>query len=112
MVPGSNPPEAYWNQRWSHKDYKWPVVDTPTTLEIDSVCRRVINEGGRSNEEAHADRGVMMEFPNGVAGTKIRKQQERCECRRRALVTLVDVPEEPLKVCVICDSAYLWPALT
>lgn len=102
---------ADWDPRWSAKDYEWPTLESPTKPEIDAIRKTVVGLGGRANEEAHADRGFMMEQPNGNKGTKIRKQQARCECRRRALVTLVNVAEEPLKVCVICDSAHRWPVL-
>lgn len=101
----------YWDEKWNHKDYEWPVTSAPDAAVVDQLRKTVVAEGGRANKEAHADRSVVMEFPNGaVPGTRIRKQVPRAECRRRAQVTLTNVADEPLKVCVVCDAVHLWPA--
>lgn len=100
----------YWNEDWSDEHYVWPTTHTADTAGIQWIAKTVIESGGRLAEEAHADRSVTMEFPNGAAPrTKIRKRVERCECRRRAVATIPDVADEPLKVCIICDAAHLWP---
>lgn len=102
--------EAEWNEAWSAPDYEWPVTSVPDTAVVERLGKEVVARGGRASKEAHADRGVVMDFPNGAnPGTRIRKQVMRAECRRRAQVTLTDVAEEPLKVCVICDAVHLWP---
>lgn len=104
---------AEWNAAWSHPDYAWPVTSVPDATVVELLGERVVNGGGRASKEAHADRGVVMDFPNGaVPGTRIRKQVPRAECRRRAQVTLTDVAKEPLKVCVVCDAVHLWPNKT
>lgn len=100
----------HWNDEWSEPDYEWPVTSIPDTAVVEQLGKSIVAHGGRANKEAHADRGVVMEFPNGaVPGTRIRKQVPRAECRRRAQVTLADVADEPLKVCVVCDAVHLWP---
>lgn len=104
---------AEWNEEWSAPDYQWPLTAVPDADVVDSLGKRVVLDGGRAVKEAHADRGVVMDFPNGaIEGTRIRKQVPRSECRRRAQVVLADVAEEPLKVCVVCDAVYLWPNQT
>lgn len=104
-------PEAPWNEAWNHPDYQWPVTSVPDAAVVERLKKTVVVGGGRAGKEAHADRGVTMEFPNGaVPGTRIRKQVPRAECRRRALVVIPNVAKEPLKVCVVCDAVHLWPA--
>lgn len=105
-------PEAYWNPAWSAKSYEWPVTSTPDTAEVSDVSRGIIEDGGRALQEAHADRGITMTFPNAaVPNTMIRKSQSRAECRRRAMVVIPDVADSPLKVCVVCDAVHLWPVM-
>lgn len=99
-----------WDDAWSDENYEWPVTSVPDAAVVEQLGKTVVAHGGRANKEAHADRGVVMEFPNGATGQRLRKQVPRAECRRRAQVTLVDVAEEPLKVCVVCDAVHLWPA--
>jgi len=102
-----------WNEEWSDPNYEWPVTSVPDAGVVEELGKTVISRGGRAAKEAHADRSVVMEFPNGaVPGTRIRKQVPRAECRRRAQVTLTDVADEPLKVCVVCDAVHLWPYAT
>ena len=101
---------AKWKEEWSHKDYAWPVTAVPDTAVVEQLGKRIVALDGRAAKEAHADRGVVMDFPNGaVPGTRIRKQVPRAECRRRAQVVLTDVAKGPLKVCVVCDAVHLWP---
>ena len=103
--------EAEWNDAWSEPDYEWPGTSIPDAAVVEQLGKTIVNRGGRANKEAHADRSIVMDFPNGaMPGTRIRKRVPRAECRRRAQVTLVDVAEEPLKVCVVCDAVHLWPA--
>lgn len=104
---------AEWKDEWSEPDYAWPVTLVPDASIVEQLGKLVVTNGGRASKEAHADRGVVMDFPNGaVPGTRIRKQVPRAECRRRAQVTLTDVAKEPLKVCVVCDAVHLWPNKT
>jgi hypothetical protein len=99
-----------WNDAWSDEKYEWPVTPVPDSAVVEGLGKRIVARGGRAAKEAHADRGVTMEFPNGAApGTRIRKQITRTECRRRALVTLPDTEKAPLRVCVVCDAVHLWP---
>lgn len=103
---------AEWNEAWSAPDYEWPVTSVPDAAVVEQLGKTIVARGGRAGKEAHADRGVVMDFPNGaVPGTRIRKQVTRAECRRRAQVTLTDVADEPLKVCVVCDAVHLWPGV-
>lgn len=112
-------PEAHWNPAWNSPNYEWPVTPTPDAALVARIGELVTDEGGRLNEEAHADRAVTMTFPNkSVPGTSLRKQQPRAECRRRALVTIPDKRKpflgrrpDPLKVCVVCDAVHLWPTM-
>lgn len=99
----------YWNDDWSHEDYVWPITSVPVAAVVEDLGKAVVARGGRANKEAHADRSIVMDFPNGATGTRLRKHVPRAECRRRAQVTLPDVAEEPLKVCVVCDAVHLWP---
>ena len=115
--------EAPWNAEWSDPDYQWPVTSIPDAGVVEQLGKTVVASGGRGAKEAHADRGITMDFPNGAQpGTRIRKQVPRAECRRRAQVMVPVPPDfdpapdtpprenaEPLKVCVVCDAAYLWP---
>ena len=101
----------FWDNAWNHKDYEWPVTPVPDAAIVEQLGKTIIARGGRAVTEAHADRSVVMDFPNGaVPGTRVRKQVPRAECRRRAQVMLTDVAEEPLKVCVVCDAVHRWPA--
>lgn len=113
----------FWDDAWNDKNYEWPVTAVPDAAVVERLGKTVVARGGRAMKEAHADRGVVMEFPNGaVPGTKIRKQVPRAECRRRAQVMAPVAPDtepapdtpprensDPLKVCVVCDAVYLWP---
>jgi hypothetical protein len=117
---------AEWNDEWSHKDYEWPVVPNPDAGVIEQLGKTVVTRGGRLLKEAHADRSITMDFPNGASpGTRIRKQVTRAECRRRSQVMTPLAPDEepaadtpprensdPLKVCVVCDAVHLWPLVT
>lgn len=100
-----------WNDAWSDPNYVWPVTSIPDADVVDQLGKRVVLRGGRAVKEAHADRSIVMDFPNGpaVGGTRIRKQVPRAECRRRAQVILPDVANDPLKVCIVCDAVHLWP---
>lgn len=102
--------EAKWNDAWNAPNYAWPVTPAPDTDIVEALGRRAAASGGRVVKEAHADRGIVMDFPNGAApGTRIRRQVPRCECRRRAQVVLPEVAEGPLKMCIVCDAGHLWP---
>ena len=99
-----------WDNDWSDPSYVWPVTSVTDAIVVEQLRKRVAATGGRAMNEAHADRGITMDFPNGVIpGSRIRKQVPRAECRRRAQVMLPDVAKEPLKVCVVCDAVHLWP---
>lgn len=112
-----------WNDDWNDPTYVWPVTSVPEADVVERLNKRVIALDGRAVSEAHADRSVLMEFPNGAApGTRIRKQVPRAECRRRVQVMMPLPPDsdpapdtaprqnnEPLKVCVVCDGVDLWP---
>lgn len=115
--------EAPWNEEWSDPDYQWPVTSVPDAAVVDRLGKQVVASDGRALKEAHADRGMTMDFPNGaVPGTRIRKQVPRTECRRQSQI-MVPVPPDfdpapdtpprenaaPVKVCIGCDAAYLWP---
>jgi len=101
-----------WNDDWNAEDYEWPVVPAANPAVVEKLGKTVVARGGRAIKEGHADRGVMMDFPNAAApGTKIRKQVPRAECRRQAQVVLTDVADAPLKVCIVCDAMHLWPAV-
>jgi hypothetical protein len=105
--------EAEWNEDWNDPSYAWPVTPVPDAAAVEQLGKRVVATGGRAVKEAHADRGITMDFPNAAAeGTRIRKQVPRAECRRRAQVTLIGVAKEPVKVCVVCDAVHLWPSMT
>lgn len=104
-----------WKDEWSAPDYEWPVTPVPDAAVVEQLGKTVVARGGRANKEAHADRSIVMDFPNGaMPGTRIRKQVPRSECRRRAQVTMlaprIGGPLEPLKICVVCDAVHLWPA--
>lgn len=118
-----------WKPEWGNPDdptYEWPVTHSPNPVVVDSLGKEVIALGGRAIAEAHADRGVVMDFPNkAVPGVRVRKKVPRAECRRRSqLMTPVppdtrpapDTPprgnSDPLRVCVVCDAVHLWPAAT
>src|SRR3954466_3757405 len=115
--------EAPWNEDWNHPDYAWPVTPIPSGETVDFVGKTVVASGGRALNEAHADRAVTMEFDNGAqVGGRIRKQVPRAECRRQSQIMAPVPPDvdpapdtpprgnaEPLKVCVVCDAAHLWP---
>jgi hypothetical protein len=99
-----------WNDDWNDPSYVWPVTSVPDAAVVEQLGKTVVARGGRVIKEAHADRGVTMEFPNGaVPGTRIRKQVPRAECRRRALVAFPVEEKAPVKVCVVCDAVHLWP---
>ncbi len=99
-----------WNAAWSDENYEWPVTSTPEANVVDELGKRAVTRGGGVVKEAHADRGVVMDFPNrAVPGSRIRKQIPRTECRRRAQVTLTDVAKGPVKACIVCDAVNLWP---
>lgn len=105
-------PELEWKEEWSAPDYQWPVTSIPDAAVVEQLGKTIVSSGGRAAKEAHADRGITMDFPNAAQpGTRIRKQVPRAECRRRAQVTMADVADEPLKVCVVCDAVHLWPRL-
>lgn len=96
-------PTLTWNEEWSDPNYEWPVTSSP---DSDTVSRVAKQSGGRVAEEAHADRGVQMKFPNpAVPRTSIRKQERRAECRRRAKI----VAGALSGICVVCDAVHLWP---
>lgn len=115
--------EAPWNDEWNHPDYAWPVTSAPDAAVVDQLGKTVVASGGRALTEAHADRSVTMEFANGAAaGTRIRKQVQRTECRRQMQVMVPVPPDfdpapgtparenaEPLKACIVCDAVDLWP---
>lgn len=115
--------EVFWDEAWSHKDYEWPTTVTPAASVVNQLAASAAASGGRALIEAHADRGVTMDFPNGaIPGTRIRKQVPRTECRRQAQVMAPVPPDlkpalntpqrensEPLKVCLVCDAVHLWP---
>lgn len=102
-----------WNDDWNDPNYAWPVTSVPDAAVVEQLGKAVVARGGRAVKEAHADRSVVMDFPNGAApGTRIRKQVPRAECRRRAQITLPEVANDPLKVCVVCDAVHLWPLAT
>lgn len=117
------PAEAEWKDEWSDRDYQWPVTSVPDSAVVDQLGKQVVGSGGRALKEAHADRGMTMDFPNGaVPGTRIRKQVPRTECRRQAQIMVPVSPDfdpapdtpprenaEPLKVCAVCDAVSLWP---
>lgn len=103
-------PTLDWKDEWSHENYEWPVTSVPDADIVDQLGKRVVGRGGRANKEAHADRSIVMDFPNDARPeTRLRKRVPRAECRRRAQITLTDVTKEPLKVCVVCDAVHLWP---
>jgi hypothetical protein len=113
----------FWDDAWSYEDYEWPVVPNPDAAAVEKLGKTVVASGGRAMKEAHADRSVTMEFANAAQpGTRIRKQVNRAECRRRAQIMAPLAPDtepaadtsprenaDPLKVCVVCDSVHLWP---
>lgn len=119
-------PTLDWNEEWSHENYEWPVTSMPDTATVERIGQDAIALGGRVVKEAHADRGVVMDFPNpAVPGVRVRKQVPRCECRRRAQIMAPVPPDtepapdtppreksDPLKVCVVDDAVHLWPAAT
>lgn len=116
-------PEAPWSAEWSEPDYQWPVTAVPDAATVEWLGKTVVALDGRAVQEAHADRGVTMDFANGASpGTRIRKQVPRTECRRQAQIMVPVSPDfdpapdtpprenaAPLKVCVVCDAAHLWP---
>lgn len=100
-----------WNEEWSAPNYEWPTTPIPDVGIVERLGKRVVAFGGRAIKEAHADRGVVMSFPNGVVpGTHIRKQIPRAECRRRAQIMIPHVADDPLKACIVCDAVHLWPS--
>jgi hypothetical protein len=118
-----------WKPEWGNPDdptYEWPVTPSPDSAVVDQLGKDAIALGGRAVKDAHADRGVVMDFPNkAVPGVKVRKQVPRAECRRRAQIMAPLPPDtapasgtpprdnsDPLKVCVVCDAVHLWPAAT
>lgn len=101
---------AEWNDDWNAPSYAWPVTSVPDAAVVEQLGKCAVTHGGRAIKEAHADRGITMDFPNGaVPGTRIRKQVPRAECRRRALVAVPVEDASPVKVCVVCDAVHLWP---
>lgn len=101
-----------WNDDWSAPNYAWPVTSIPDAAIVEKLGKHVVSQGGRAIKEAHADCGIIMDFPNGaVPGSRIRKQVPRAECRRRALIMLPMPGADPLKVCVVCDAVHLWPKI-
>lgn len=97
----------FWDPAWNDEDYEWPTTGTPDAAMVAMVGQEVIREGGRRVTEAHADRKQLMKQPNpSVEGTSIRKQVQRCECRRQAQVVL---PEAVMRDCIVCDAIYKWP---
>lgn len=117
---GSELPEnepLFWDEAWNAKTYAWPVTPLPNTDVVHELGAWITSSGGHHLEEAHADRAVMIEAPNpAVPGTKVRKKVPRCECRRRALLTLPPVRrpgkranDGPIRVCAVCDAVPLWP---
>jgi hypothetical protein len=65
--------QAEWKEQWSDPSYAWPVTPVPDATVVEQLGKRVITSGGRAVKEAHADRGVVMDFPNGAApGTRVR----------------------------------------
>lgn len=118
-------PDLPTKAQWDDPDYEWPVTAIPGAEVVETMGKTTIALGGRVIKEAHADRGVVMEFPNpGIPDTKIRKQVPRCECRRRAQVMVPLPPDDapapgtpprdnntPMKVCVVDDGVHLWPRL-
>lgn len=99
-----------WNDAWSAKSYEWPVTPIPDS----DVIEQLGDPGGfrlGGLKEAHADRGITMDFPNKVVpGTRLRKQIIRAECNRRAQINInLGLGDSPLKVCVVCDAVNLWP---
>lgn len=117
-------PTLEWNPSWSAESYEWPVTPTPSPGIVDALGQDAITLGGRAVKEAHADRGVVMDFPNkAVPGVKVRKQVPRTECRRRAQIMAPVPPDvmpapgtpprgksDPVKVCIVCDAVHLWPS--
>lgn len=103
-------PTTDWKDEWNDPNYEWPVTPTPEPAVVEQLGKRVVASGGRAVKEAHADRSVVMSFPNEAQpGTRLRKRVERAECRRRAQVMAPTADGEPLKVCVVCDAVHLWP---
>lgn len=97
----------FWDRDWNHPDYEWPTTGAPDTALVTLVGEEVIRSGGRRVSEAHADRKQTMKQPNpAVPGTSIRKQVQRCECRRQAQVVL---PGAGMRDCIVCDAIYKWP---
>lgn len=99
-----------WKKEWSVESYEWPVTPSPSAAVVERLGKQAITRGGRAAKEAHADRGVVMDFPNtAVPGSRIRAQVTRAECRRRAQIMVPTAESDPLRVCVVCDSVHLWP---
>lgn len=97
----------FWDRAWDNEDYEWPTTGEPDSPLVAMVGSEVERLGGRRVSESHADRKQLMKQPNpAVPGTSIRKQVQRCECRRQAQVVL---PGAALRDCIVCDAIYRWP---
>lgn len=106
----STPPTAPWDDAWNEAGYTWPLVEAPSAPDVTKISLICEAAGGRAIKEPHADRSVVMEFPNNaVPGTVVRRKVARCECRRRGLVAVPSQSGDPVRVCVICDAVNRWP---
>ena len=105
--------DAEWKKEWSAESYEWPVTPSPGADVVERLGKQAITRGGRAIKEAHADRGVVMDFPNAaVPGSRFRAQVTRAECRRRAQIMVPRAESDPLKVCIVCDAVDLWPNMS
>lgn len=105
-----NPPNLPWvNDNPDDPNYEWPVVDAPSPGAVHRIMGDAEEQGGRGIRESHADRFVTMKQPSADGEQMVNRKVARCECRRRALVSLPTRAGDPIRVCVICDSVHHWP---
>lgn len=108
-MPKTPPPDLPFNEEWKHPDYEWPVCDRPDPGAIQLISDAALGHGGRAIREPHADRYVTMKQPTADASAMVNRRVARCECRRKALVSVPTRAGDPITVCVICDNVNRWP---
>jgi hypothetical protein len=103
------PPELPFNDEWKHPDYEWPVCERPDPGAIQLISDAVVEDGGRALREPHADRYVTMQQPSADGEKMVNRRVSRCECRRKAQVSVPTRAGDPVTVCIICDNVNRWP---
>lgn len=105
----TSPPDLPWPDEYNDPDYEWPVAERPDPGAIQLISQAAVEQGGRAIREAHADRYVTMKQPSADGESMVNRRVARCECRRKAMISVPTRAGDPITVCIICDNVNRWP---